>query len=90
MANNKPNFRVIAKATNRRDDRFDNVGVAWSTRKDDGSVVISIKFSRFANGAALVMADSVLLVPYEQRRADSQTSGAPADDAPMPDDESGW
>lgn len=85
----KPTHRVIAKMTDSRVDRWENVGVGWLTRRDDGTSVLSLKLSPFTDGAALVRADGLLVVPYDQRKAGGERgqTAPPADNAPMPGDD---
>lgn len=86
----KPTHRIIAKMTDSRTDRWENVGVGWLTRRDDGTSVLSLKLSPFTDGAALVRADGLLVVPYEQRKsggAGERGQAPPLDSSPMPSDD---
>lgn len=78
----KPTFRAIAKLTDSRNERFENIGVAWGKVREDGTRVINIKLSPFVDGAKLAQAESFLLVPYEGRKAES---AAGDNKAPPPD-----
>lgn len=80
---NRPNFRIVAKKTERRTDRFEGVGVAWAKKNEEGRTVITLKFSPFIDGNALVTAEAVLLVPaeYGDRGARAPRDNAPRDNA---------
>lgn len=85
-SNNKPSHRIIAKQTDARNDRFENIGVAWR-KVTDGREVISLRFNRFLNGAALTTAESVLLVPNEDDRPKrGREPGDDYDPGPSDDD----
>lgn len=84
-ANNKPTHRIIAKQTDARNERFENVGVAWQKENEDGRPVVSLKFNRFCNVAALADAASILLVPNDDDRRRGREPGDDDGD-PGPDD----
>lgn len=88
---NKPTFRAIAKLTDSRNERFENIGVAWGKVRDDGTRVINIKLSPFVDGAKLAQAESFLLVPYEGKKqeAGGNKNAAPPTDSgdPGPNDD---
>lgn len=93
---NKPNMRMIAKRTDSRQDRYSDVGVAWTKKDDDGRTIVSIKLNPFVSGELLQSAASLLLVPFERARpAPGATGDAPADPAygappPGDDDAPSW
>jgi hypothetical protein len=94
---NKPTHRVICKQTDSRQDRYHNIGVAWAKRGDDGRTIISIRLLPLLDGARVVQAESLLLVPNDSdasprrggqggKAEPSPADPGPADD-PGPDDE---
>lgn len=89
----RPGYRVIAKLTDARTDRFHNVGVAWAKRTERGTL-LTIRLSPFCDGAALVKAEALMVVPYRDNDApprdaprDTPTDNAAPSDDGFPDDD---
>ena len=76
-----PSHRLVCKATDRREDRYENIGVAWAKKGDDGRTIVSIKFNPFLDPAKVLAAASVLLVPA----GDTRTKAAPGASGNAPD-----
>lgn len=81
----KPGYRVIAKLTDARTDRFHNIGVAWAKRTDRGTL-LTIRLSPFCDGAALVKAEALMVVPYNDNAKPENAQPAPRDNGNADDD----
>lgn len=82
---NKPTHRVICKQTDSRNDRYHNIGVAWAKRGDDGRTIISIRLLPLLDGARVVQAESLLLVPNDSDGRARGGQGGKADPGPTDD-----